>query len=104
MVTNSPTDSTTKAQDLTLRGNLRNWWTPEDLKNFQECGDCVAEQFSEFEVEPGLHVNGKLVEGEGIADLSALYRYKQDIQSRRKPSIYITTNISWWVCRVSNDN
>jgi putative endopeptidase len=51
------------------RGNLKNWWTPEDLKNFQERGECVAKQFDGYEVEKGLHENGKLVEGESIADL-----------------------------------
>ena len=50
-------------------GNLKNWWTPEDLKNFQERGECVAKQFDGYEVEKGLHENGKLVEGESIADL-----------------------------------
>jgi putative endopeptidase len=54
------------------QGNLKNWWTPEDLKNFKERGDCVARQFDEFEVEAGLHENGKLVEGESIADLGGL--------------------------------
>jgi putative endopeptidase len=54
------------------QGNLKNWWTPEDLANFKARGDCVAKQFSEFEVEPGLHENGKLVEGESIADLGGL--------------------------------
>jgi putative endopeptidase len=54
------------------QGNLKNWWTDGDLKNFNERGDCVAKQFDEFEVEPGLHVQGKLVEGESIADLGGL--------------------------------
>jgi putative endopeptidase len=53
-------------------GNLKSWWTPEDLKNFQERGDCIAKQFDAFEVEPGLHGNGKLEEGESIADLGGL--------------------------------
>ncbi len=53
-------------------GNLKNWWTPEDLKNFRERGDCIAKQFDAFEVEPGLHGNGKLEEGESIADLGGL--------------------------------
>ena len=53
-------------------GNLKNWWTPEDLKNFQARGDCIVKQFDSFEVEPGLHENGKLVEGESIADLGGL--------------------------------
>jgi putative endopeptidase len=54
------------------QGNLKNWWTPEDLANFKARGDCIAKQFSEFEVEPGLHENGQLVEGESIADLGGL--------------------------------
>jgi putative endopeptidase len=53
-------------------GNLKSWWTPEDLKNFQARGDCIAQQFDSFEVEPGLHGNGKLEEGESIADLGGL--------------------------------
>jgi putative endopeptidase len=53
-------------------GNLKNWWTPEDLKSFQERGECVAKQFDGYEVEKGLHENGKLVEGESIADLGGV--------------------------------
>ena len=53
-------------------GNLKNWWTPDDLKNFQARGECIQKQFDAFEVEPGLHANGKLEEGESIADLGGL--------------------------------
>jgi putative endopeptidase len=54
------------------QGNLKNWWTAEDLANFKARGDCIQKQFDSFEVEPGLHENGKLVEGESIADLGGL--------------------------------
>jgi putative endopeptidase len=54
------------------QGNLKNWWTADDLKKFTERGDCVQKQFDGFEVEAGLHENGKLVEGESIADLGGL--------------------------------
>jgi putative endopeptidase len=53
-------------------GNLKSWWTPDDLKKFHERGDCIVKQFDAFEVEPGLHGNGKLEEGESIADLGGL--------------------------------
>jgi predicted metalloendopeptidase len=53
-------------------GNLKNWWTSEDMKSFQARGDCVAKQFDGYEVEKGLHENGKLVEGESIADLGGV--------------------------------
>jgi putative endopeptidase len=51
---------------LDAHGNLRNWWTPADLKSFQERGECVANQFSGYVVAEGVHENGKLVEGESI--------------------------------------
>src|ERR1019366_7667504 len=54
------------------KGNLKNWWTEEDKKNFEQRGDCIAKQFDGFEVEPGVHENGKLVEGESIADLGGV--------------------------------
>jgi putative endopeptidase len=53
-------------------GNLANWWTPSDLRNFKERTDCVVNQFSNYEVEPGLKENGKLVVGESVADLGGL--------------------------------
>ena len=51
------------------RGNLKNWWTPQDLKNFEERSQKIVAQFDAYEPIPGLHVNGKLTEGENIADL-----------------------------------
>ncbi|HVF49000.1 MAG TPA: M13 family metallopeptidase [Pyrinomonadaceae bacterium] len=54
------------------QGNLRMWWTPDDRKKFDERAECVASQFSGFEVEKGLNMNGKLVLGESIADLGGL--------------------------------
>jgi predicted metalloendopeptidase len=53
-------------------GNLVDWWSPEDLQNFQKRAACIVNQFDSFEVEPDLHVNGKLVVGEAIADLGGL--------------------------------
>jgi len=53
-------------------GNLKNWWTPTDQKNFQTRADCIVKQFDAFQVEPGLNMIGKLVSGESIADLGGL--------------------------------
>jgi putative endopeptidase len=53
-------------------GKLRNWWTPEDLKHFQEAGAALAAQYSGYEVLPGLHLNGKQVLAENIADVAGL--------------------------------
>ena len=53
-------------------GNLVNWWSEEDLKSFKARAQCVIDQFSGFEVQPGLHENGNLVVGESIGDLGGL--------------------------------
>src|SRR3990167_30907 len=50
-------------------GNLKNWWTSEDLKKFNLATQCIANQFSKFTVAGDLHVQGKLVMGEATADL-----------------------------------
>ena len=55
-----------------LHGNMKNWWTEKDLKEFQSRGNCIAKQFDGYVVEGDLHMNGKLVEGESIADLGGL--------------------------------
>jgi putative endopeptidase len=53
------------------KGNLRNWWTPEDLARFHALTACIADQFSGF-VAGGVHLDGKLVVGEATADLGGL--------------------------------
>lgn len=49
-------------------GNLHNWWTPADAKAFHEREACFVNEYSKFEVAPGVHVNGKLTLGENTAD------------------------------------
>jgi putative endopeptidase len=53
-------------------GELKNWWTPADYKEFESRAQCVADQFSAYTVEGGLHENGKLVLGESIGDLGGV--------------------------------
>ena len=70
-------------------GNLKDWWTPEDAKNFTERASCVSDQFDGYEVEPGLHQNGKLVLGESIADLGGLTisyaAYEKSLEGKARP-------------------
>jgi len=53
-------------------GNLKNWWTDDDAKGFQERAERVARQYDAFEVLPGLHINGHQTLGENIADIGGL--------------------------------
>ena len=69
-------------------GNMVEWWTPEDLKNYQARSKCIEDQYDSY-VYDGQHVNGKLVLGEATADLGGLaiaYRaYKMSRQG--KPAV-----------------
>ena len=65
-------------------GNLADWWTESDYNSFRQRTDCVVKQFDAFEAEPGLHLQGKLVVGESVADLGGLtlaYRAFQKAQA-----------------------
>lgn len=53
-------------------GNLKNWWTKADKRKFEKNVKCIAKQFSSYTVDGDVHVQGKLVTGEAIADLGGL--------------------------------
>lgn len=53
-------------------GQLREWWEPEVVEKFQARAECVDSFYSSYEVEPGVHVNGKLTLGENIADIGGV--------------------------------
>ncbi len=49
-------------------GNLKDWWTPEDGREFEQRAQCVADEYSSFVAVDDLHLNGKLTLGENTAD------------------------------------
>ena len=53
-------------------GNLNNWWTEEDKKNFEVKVKQLADQFSKYEPVKGNFVNGVFTSGENIADLAGV--------------------------------
>jgi putative endopeptidase len=53
-------------------GNIRDWWTAEDSKNFTERVQVIIDQFNEYVAIDTFHVNGALTQGENVADLGGL--------------------------------
>lgn len=49
-------------------GNLNNWWEESTRAKFTERTDCMVKQYDQYEVLPGVRLNGKLTLGENIAD------------------------------------
>jgi putative endopeptidase len=50
------------------QGNLHDWWTPEDGKEFEKRASCVADEYSSFVAVDDLKLNGRLTLGENTAD------------------------------------
>ncbi len=72
-------------------GNLRNWWTEQDLKEFSTRTKALVEQYADYQVFDDLNVNGKLTLGENIGDLSgvtiAYKAYKASLNGKKSPVI-----------------
>jgi len=72
-------------------GNLRDWWTAADHKNFKAKTAMLVKQYNAFEPLKGYRVNGELTLGENIADNSGLaiaYKaYKISLKGKKAPVI-----------------
>lgn len=54
------------------KGNLRDWWTPQDAQEFVKRAECFVNEYSKFTVDNGVHLNGNLTLGENTADNGGL--------------------------------
>jgi endothelin-converting enzyme/putative endopeptidase len=61
-----------EGRQFDAHGNLRDWWTPADAKEFESRTACVVKEYSSFSVAPGANVNGELTLGENTADNGGL--------------------------------
>jgi endothelin-converting enzyme/putative endopeptidase len=71
------------------RGNLRDWWTEADGKEFERRASCISDQYSNYIAVDEVHVNGKLTLGEDVADLGGLilaYRAWLTETARKSPA------------------
>ncbi len=72
-------------------GNMHDWWTVSDGKNFTERTDKYADFFSAIKVLPDLNGNGRLTLGENLADHGGLqvawYAYKNATKNVKLPVV-----------------
>jgi endothelin-converting enzyme/putative endopeptidase len=61
-----------EGRQFDAQGNLRDWWTPEDARQFEKRTACVANQYSQYTAVDRIKVNGKLTLDENVADLGGL--------------------------------
>ncbi len=71
-------------------GNLQNWWTEADRKNFDDLAKRYIDYFGSLEPIPGFKINGALTIGENIADLGGLtlayYALKKSFAGKQEPA------------------
>jgi putative endopeptidase len=73
------------------QGNLRNWWTDADRKEFEQRAKCVVDQYSGYTIIDDIKINGKLTNGEDLADLGgtllAYLAWKEDTKNQKLESL-----------------
>src|SRR5271165_3220970 len=62
----------TEGSAFDSKGRVRNWWTPGDLKHFEEATAKLAAQYDTYRPFPDISVNGKQTLAENIADLAGI--------------------------------
>ncbi len=77
-----------QGRQFDAKGNLRDWWTAQDAKAFEERAECLVDEYGSFVAVDDVHVNGKLTLGENTADNGglriALLAYLADAGSKAK--------------------
>ncbi|MEY2393721.1 MAG: putative endopeptidase [Acidobacteriaceae bacterium] len=76
-----------EGRQFDAQGNLRDWWTEDDGKEFVKRARCISDQYSTYTIVDDIKINGKLTLGEDVADLGGLllaYRaWKDDTKSEK---------------------
>jgi putative endopeptidase len=57
-----------EGRQFDAKGNLRDWWTEQDAKAFEQRADCLVNEYSGFTAVDDVKLNGKLTLGENTAD------------------------------------
>ncbi len=61
-----------EGRQFDAQGNLRDWWTADDGKEFVKRASCISDQYSTYTIIDDIKINGKLTLGEDVADLGGL--------------------------------
>jgi len=62
-----------KGRQYDKDGNMKQWWSEEDIKKFKEKAQCIIDQYSNYTIpEVNMTINGRQTQGENIADNGGL--------------------------------
>jgi putative endopeptidase len=101
-----------QGRQFDARGNLRDWWTPRDAKEFERRAQCVVDQYAQYTIVDDKKINSKLTEGEDVADLGgtqlAYFAWKKMTEHARlhpidglSPDQRFFVGMAQWACETS---
>ena len=61
-----------EGRQFDAQGNLKDWWTKKDAKEFNQRAQCIVDQYAQYVVVDDIKINSKLTLGEDVADLGGL--------------------------------
>ena len=77
------------------KGNLVDWWTPQDVANFKKLSEALVKQYDAYEIFPSANVKGEFTLGENIGDLAGVQiahdAYRATLGGQEAPVIDGTT-------------
>jgi len=80
-----------EGRQFDAQGNLKDWWTTIDGKEFDRRASCISDQYSQYTVIDVIKINGKLTLGEDVADLGgtllAYLAWKEATKDQKRESI-----------------
>ena len=61
-----------EGRQFDAKGNLSNWWTAEDAREFERRAACVGDQYKTYTIVDRIKINPKLTMGENLADFGGM--------------------------------
>jgi putative endopeptidase len=103
-----------EGRQFNAEGNLKDWWTKDDAKGFEDRINCLRDQFASYTLVDDIHINSKLTSGEDVADLGgtliAYIAWKHQIQNQRlmpldgfTPDQRFFIGFAQWACENNRD-
>ncbi len=94
------------------KGNLKDWWTDKDRKEFDDRAQCIVDQYAQYTIVDEIKINSKLTLGEDIADLGGLVlgwmAWKMEVAGKKlesrdglTPDQRFFVGYSQWACENS---
>lgn len=103
-----------EGRQFDAKGNLKDWWTQADGKEFKKRASCIADQYAQYTIVDDIKINSKLTLGEDVADLGGLIlawvAWKEATQAERlrpidglTPEQRFFVGFAQWTCENQRD-